>query len=97
MIGLLLGEFSKFVNKYDDDIIDRCNHRYTVIVLSTFITIIATKQYFGDPIVSFKSEKERKLTKFNYLDLLGTCAIYRLSYFICKYNLLDSWYLSSRN
>ena len=51
MIGQLLGEFSKFANKYDDDLVDRCNHRYTVIILSTFITIIATKQYFGDPIV----------------------------------------------
>jgi hypothetical protein len=51
MIGTVLEEVRTFVNKHDDDIVDRYNHRYTVMILSIFILVIATKQYFGEPIV----------------------------------------------
>ena len=51
MIGTVLEEIRSFVNKHDDDIVDRYNHRYTVMILSIFILVIATKQYFGEPIV----------------------------------------------
>jgi hypothetical protein len=55
MISSLLGEFGRFTNKYDDDLIDRCSHRYTVMILAAFITVIASKQYYGEPIVSIIS------------------------------------------
>ena len=52
MIGSILTEINKFVNKHDDDAIDRYSHRYTVMVLAIFVFLIASKQYFGEPIVS---------------------------------------------
>ena len=51
MLGSVLGELQKYVNKHDDDLIDRYNHRYTVMMLALFLFIIASKQYFGEPIV----------------------------------------------
>jgi innexin len=50
-LGEFIGELRNFVNKHDDDVIDRYNHRYTVVILILFIIIIASKQYYGDPIV----------------------------------------------
>lgn len=50
MLGSVLGEARSIVNKHDDDIVDRYNHRYTVIALAIFIFVIASKQYFGEPI-----------------------------------------------
>jgi hypothetical protein len=51
MLGSVLHEVKSFVNKHDDDVVDRYNHRYTVMALAVFIFVIATKQYFGEPIV----------------------------------------------
>ncbi len=51
LINSILAEIKSFVNKHDDDIVDRFNNRYTVIILSTFMVLIASKQYYGDPIV----------------------------------------------
>ena len=50
MLGSVIGEVRSIVNKHDDDIVDRYNHRYTVIALAIFIFVIASKQYFGEPI-----------------------------------------------
>ncbi|CAF3655313.1 unnamed protein product [Rotaria socialis] len=36
--------------KIDDDIIDRFNHRFTVIILVTFTAFVSAKQFIGDPI-----------------------------------------------
>jgi hypothetical protein len=41
----------QFVNQHDDDLVDRYNHRVTAIFLAIFIAVIATKQYYGEPIV----------------------------------------------
>lgn len=35
---------------YDDDFIDRLNHKYTVILLVIFTVIVSTNQYVGNPI-----------------------------------------------
>ncbi|CAG2196167.1 innexin unc-9-like isoform X2 [Mytilus galloprovincialis] len=35
---------------YDDDFIDRLNHKYTVMLLVIFTVIVSTSQYVGDPI-----------------------------------------------
>ena len=51
VLNTVLQEIKTFVNKHDDDIVDRYNHRYTVMILAVFIFVIATKQYFGEPIV----------------------------------------------
>lgn len=51
MLGSILHEVKTFVNKHDDDLIDRYNHRYTVMILAIFIFLIASKQYFGEPII----------------------------------------------
>lgn len=51
MLGSVLHEMRTFVNKHDDDIVDRYHHRYTVMFLAVFILLIASKQYFGEPIV----------------------------------------------
>jgi hypothetical protein len=51
MLGSLLSEVNKFVNKHDDDAVDRYSHRYTVMILAVFVFLIASKQYFGEPIV----------------------------------------------
>lgn len=51
MLGSILHEVKTFVNKHDDDLIDRYNHRYTVMILAVFIFLIASKQYFGEPII----------------------------------------------
>ena len=50
-LGSVISEIKAFVNKHDDDLIDRYNHRYTVMFLSFFNLVIATKQYFGEPIM----------------------------------------------
>lgn len=50
-LGELIGQCQKFVNKHDDDLVDRYNHRVTVIFLGIFIAVIATKQYYGEPII----------------------------------------------
>lgn len=42
---------SSFRRTHDDDIVDRYNHKYTVMTLAIFIFIISSKQYFGEPIV----------------------------------------------
>jgi hypothetical protein len=47
MLGSILHEVKSFVNKHDDDLVDRYNHRYTVMILAVFIFVIATKQYFN--------------------------------------------------
>ncbi len=52
MINSILGEIRAVVNRHDDDAVDRYNHRYTVMGLAIFIFLIASKQYFGEPIVS---------------------------------------------
>ena len=66
MIGSILGELTKFVNKHDDDATDRYNHRYTVMILAVFVFLIASKQYFGEPIVckSLIFEIKNKLITF---------------------------------
>ena len=46
----VLDEVKKFVNKNDDDLVDKFNNRYTVILLAVFMVLIAGKQYYGDPI-----------------------------------------------
>ena len=50
MLGSIIEEIRIFTNKHDDDIVDRYNHRYTVVGLAIFIFVIASKQYFGEPI-----------------------------------------------
>lgn len=50
-LGSVLREIQTIANKHDDDIVDRYNHRYTVMFLALFILVIATKQYYGEPIV----------------------------------------------
>lgn len=50
-LNAVLQEVKNFVNKHDDDLVDRFNNRYTVILLSVFMVLIAGKQYYGDPIV----------------------------------------------
>lgn len=50
MLDSILSEFKTFVNKRDDDLVDRYNHRYTVTFISIFIFIIGSKQYFGEAI-----------------------------------------------
>ncbi|CAF1175814.1 unnamed protein product [Rotaria sp. Silwood1] len=37
-------------HKADDDIIDRFNHRFTVVLLVTFTTFVSAKQFIGEPI-----------------------------------------------
>lgn len=51
MLGSIISEFKTFVNKHDDDIVDRYNHRYTVMFISVIMLLTAGKQYFSDPIV----------------------------------------------
>lgn len=34
----------------DDDLVDRLNHRYTVLVLVIFTVLVSTTQYVGNPI-----------------------------------------------
>lgn len=51
ILNEVLDEIKKFVNKHDDDLVDRFNNRYTVILLAVFMVLIAGKQYYGDPIV----------------------------------------------
>jgi innexin len=34
----------------DDDIVDRLNHRYTVLFLVIFTAVVSTTQYVGEPI-----------------------------------------------
>lgn len=50
-LGTVLKEFQNFSNRHEDDLVDRYNHRYTVFFLAFFILIIATKQYYGEPII----------------------------------------------
>ncbi|CAF1662401.1 unnamed protein product [Adineta ricciae] len=38
------------LHKTDDDLTDRLNHRYTVVLLVIFITFISAKQFVGNPI-----------------------------------------------
>ena len=47
----VIQEVKKFVNKHDDDLVDRFNNRYTVIFVSVFMILIASIQYIGSPIV----------------------------------------------
>jgi hypothetical protein len=51
LLNTVLQEIKTFVNKHDDDIVDRFNNRYTVILLAIFMILIAGKQYYGDPII----------------------------------------------
>jgi len=41
----------KFAARWDDDFIDRINHRYSTVILVIFTVIVSTKQYVGEPIV----------------------------------------------
>jgi len=50
MLDSILGEVKSFVNKRDDDLVDRYNHRYTVTFIAIFMFIIGSKQYFGEAI-----------------------------------------------
>ena len=50
-LGSVLREIQSISVNHDDDLIDRYNHRFTVIFLAFFILVIATKQYYGEPIV----------------------------------------------
>ncbi len=50
-LGSVLREIQSIAINHDDDLIDRYNHRFTVIFLAFFILVIATKQYYGEPIV----------------------------------------------
>ncbi len=50
MLDTVFSEFRSFVNKREDDLVDRWNHRYTVTFISIFIFIIGSKQYFGEAI-----------------------------------------------
>lgn len=50
MLDTVFSEFRALVNKREDDLIDRWNHRYTVTFISIFIFIIGSKQYFGEAI-----------------------------------------------
>ena len=59
LLKSVLDEAKFFVNKHDDDLIDRYNHRYTVIALAIFILLIVTKQYFGDPIVWYELKQSQ--------------------------------------
>ncbi|CAF3547391.1 unnamed protein product [Adineta steineri] len=38
------------LHKTDDDLIDRLNHRFTVILLVIFSAFVSTKQFIGEPI-----------------------------------------------
>jgi hypothetical protein len=51
LLTSILQEIKTYANKHDDDIVDRFNNRYTVILLVIFMTLIAGKQYYGNPIV----------------------------------------------
>lgn len=53
-LGSIIREVQTFTNNYDDDLVDRYNHRYTVMFLAFFILVVATKQYYGEPIVWYK-------------------------------------------
>lgn len=50
LLKSVIDEAKSYVNKHDDDIVDRYNHRYTVIILAIFLFLVVSKQYFGDPI-----------------------------------------------
>ena len=50
MLDTLFAEIRAFVNKLEDDLVDRYNHRYTVVFISFFIFVIGSKQYFGEAI-----------------------------------------------
>jgi len=50
-LATVIQEVQRFVNKHDDDLVDRFNNRYTVIFLSIFMVLIASIQYIGNPIV----------------------------------------------
>jgi hypothetical protein len=54
LLTSILQEIKTYANKHDDDIVDRFNNRYTVILLVIFMTLIAGKQYYGNPIVWFE-------------------------------------------
>ena len=52
MEGLIstVAKVAKVNIRNDDDLIDRVNHRYTVIFLVIFTVLVSTTQYVGDPI-----------------------------------------------
>ena len=56
LLTSILQEIKSYVNKHDDDVVDRFNNRYTVILLAVFMVLIASKQYYGSPIVWFVKE-----------------------------------------
>jgi len=52
MDGLIstVAKVAKVNVRNDDDLIDRLNHRYTVLFLVIFTVVVSTTQYVGDPI-----------------------------------------------
>lgn len=46
-----LTRIGKFAARWDDDLVDRINHRYSAVILIIFTVIVSTKQYVGEPIV----------------------------------------------
>lgn len=38
---------------YCDDFVDRLNRKYTVVIILTFVTVLTSKQYIGEPLACF--------------------------------------------
>lgn len=45
-----VGKITKANLRNDDDLIDKLNHRYTVVFLVIFTVVVSTTQYVGNPI-----------------------------------------------
>ena len=46
-----MSQVAKFARRWDDDYIDRLNHRFTTLMLVVMTVVVSYKQYVGEPIV----------------------------------------------
>lgn len=46
-----ISQVAKFARRWDDDYIDRLNHRFTTLMLVVMTVVVSYKQYVGEPIV----------------------------------------------
>ncbi len=90
-LGAVLREIHSIAISHNDDLVDRYNHRFTVIFLSFFILVIASKQYYGEPIVCwtpahFSGAHNHYTNTIWYLELSLIIALF----FKCYFNIFCS-------